>query len=108
MCYESGQSAFLHIQLYLPTNLDHIFVEFLPPSDVILDVLHSLEKSTKFICDKLLSPDGAVLASLRRSPINGGVQFSPLSMLHLFRSAISIEKQQQYFWIQYCIVYKNN
>ena len=67
-------------------------VEIMPPSDVIFDVLHSPGKSTKFICGKLLSPDGAVMASLRRSPTNGGVQFSPLSMLHLFCSAISIEK----------------
>jgi len=26
MCYEAGQSAFLHTQLYLSTNLDHILV----------------------------------------------------------------------------------
>jgi len=30
MCHEAGQSAFLHIQLYLSTNLDHIlFATFL-------------------------------------------------------------------------------
>ena len=69
-------------------------VEILPPSDVILDVLHSLGKSTEFICGKLLSPDGAVMASLRRLPINGGVQFSPLSVLHLIDSVIPKENTQ--------------
>ena len=84
-----GTINYLHFILLFVFTSWRTIVEMLVPSDVTTDVLHSLGKSTEFICGKLRSPDGAVMAFLRRSPINGGVQFSPLSMLHLICSAIS-------------------
>ena len=83
----------MQMQLSCHHNIIRLFVPvaFSQTSDVISDVLQSPGKYNEFICGKLRSPDGAVMASLRRSPINGEVQFSTLSMLHLSCSAISIE-----------------
>jgi len=58
MCHETGQSAFLHKQLYLSTNLDHIFlVWFVCSTSIILgtnglnsaDVPLSNEETNKLI-----------------------------------------------------------
>ena len=83
-------------------NMDVFLWKFFPP----VTSFQTYCISTEFICGKLRSPDGPVMASLRRSPINGGVQFSPLSMLHLFCSAISIENNNSTSCkFQYIIVY---